>query len=654
MRYQIRYANALQMIYDRDPSWKELAIHFAENGYDPLYVHKNGYISYVVTFQDFSTRTIHTSLNRGFIKAYSDNIQSADIEKAFLEDLDAERIIYLKDGKVICEVNALIELSLQNSIAKNLMALRYVRIFHSELSAYLEQYSSILILAEYDVFSYLQTLFAEKHMVYAGSIEQAVSIVKEQNIDICFDFMFNKKFRMILAPEIKNVVELCKVITPAALRKLIDLTDQRDVSLFFYKLPRYQDLSCLHEREEDNFHNRKTIGQLIRDNTYLDLFTREENEKKYLRDKEFHASQRLDNGYCFVMDEVTSHSHNVHNGIRNNGCDECKGSIANFYGPCTAYGFLVEDKLTVPGIIQRYAIEAGKRIRTHNRAGIHGFNELNSIMEALMVPVTNGDMHVFLDVLEDLPYDSYPRITFVKDWFNEDKTMEEVQFLDFPGHCNSDANKIMARHIFEELVNRHQCEGEKTAIRKPLLTDSFDPLENISITHASFVKQRRILDKYSIDKDRNGAIGALVITGKEELRFGKELVNDCLLQSDFLYVFFVNTNVKSIDENKKLYDYVCSLDSGKVKGIPLEYFFYVDRYCDGKDNRYECMEQALFTQRAFFKLLNDELCVNIYFYPEGISDDYYNDILKPASSKQDCNLRIIKCKEPKINESSMV
>lgn len=76
-------------------------------------------------------------------------------------------------------------------------------------------------------------------------------------------------------------------------------------------------------------------------------------------------------------------------------------------------------------------IEAGKSIRTHNRAGIHGDNELNSIMEALMVPVTNGDMHVFLDVLEDLPYDSYPQITFVKDWFNTEKTIGEVQFLDF-------------------------------------------------------------------------------------------------------------------------------------------------------------------------------------------------------------------------------
>lgn len=641
MRFQIKYANALPIIYDRDPSWKELAIYFAENGYDPLYVYKNGYISYVVTFQDFSMKAINTSLNRGFIKAYSENIQDTDIEKAFLEDLDAERIIYLKDGKVICEVNALIELSLQNSIAKNLMALRYVRIFHDELSAYIEHFSSILVLSEYDVFDYLQTQFSEKHMVYAGSIEQALSIVKEQNIDICFDFLFNKKFRKILVPEIKNVVDFCKVITPIALRKLIDLADKRDVSLLFYKLPRFQDLSCLHEREEDNFQNRKTIGQLISDNTYLDLFIREDNEREYLRNKEYHSSQRLDNGYCFVMDEVTSNGLNVHNGIRNNGYNECEGSIVNFYGPCTAYGFLVEDQLTVPGIIRRYAMEEGKSIQTHNRAGIHGDNELNSIMEALMVPVATGDMHVFLDVLEDLPYDSYPKITLVKDWFNTEKTIEEVQFLDFPGHCNTDANKIMAHHIFEELLNRYQCEEGETTIRKPLLTDTLDPLENISITHASFVKQRRMLNKYNIDKDRIGTIAALVITGKEDLLFGKELVNDCLLQCDFLYVFFINTNVKRIDENKKLYDYICLLSQKKTQVIMLEYFFFVDRYCAAEGDRCECMEQALFTQRAFFKLINDELRVNTYFYRAGRNVNNYNEFLQLACYDLDCNLRII-------------
>lgn len=640
MRYQIKYVDSLQIIYDKDPSWEELAIHFSMYGYDPLYVYKNGKINYVITFQDFSMRKINTSLNRQFIKEYTDTLQNSDIEKAFLADLDAERIIYLRNGKVVCEANALIELALQNSIAKNLMALRYVKIFHQELSEYLEKYDSILILAEYDVYSYLQNIFDDKNMLYAENVNQAIAISKEQHIDICLDFLYTKKFRMILAPQMSNVVDLCKILTSAALHRLVDLARKRNVSLFFYKLPRFQDLSCLHEREEENFHNRKTIGQLINDNSYLDLFTEEKKNKLYLRKKEFHASQRLDNGYCFVMDEASGNNLNVHNGIRNSGYNECEGSIANFFGPCTTYGLFVEDALTVPGMVQQYAVKEGKSILIHNRAGIHGDNELNSIMEALMVPVASGDIHIFLDVLEDLLYDDYPQISFVRDWFNAEKSIKEVQFLDFPGHCNAKANKIMAQHIFEDLANEDICEKKEADIRKPLLTEPFDSLENIAITNVSFIKQRRIIGKYFVNKNKKGTIAVLVITGKEKLQLGKKFVEKCLLQCDFLYVLFVNANVKSIGDNKLLYDYICSLDSEKVIGIPLEYFFYVDRYFDTGNNAGECKEQLLFVQRALFKLICDELYANTYFYHD--SDEvYYQNILERASNEQR-NLRLIK------------
>lgn len=639
MRFQIRYADSLSIIYDKDPSWKDLAVHFAENGYDPLYVYKNGFISYVVTFQDFSMKKINTDLKRAFIKEYSENIQNSDIEKNFLEDLDAERIIYLKDGKVVCEANALIELSLQNAIAKNLMALRYVNFFYNEMKAYLEEFNSILILAEYDVYSYLHSIFPDNNMIHAENIQQALSIVKEQNIDICFDFMLSKKFRAILALEINVFADLCKVLIPFALQKLIELSDEKNVSLRFYKLPRYKDLSCLHERELDNYSNRKTIGQLIKDNSYLELFTANEKEMQYLRNKEYQASQRLDNGYCFVMDYAVSDSLNVNNGIRSNGCIECEGSTVNFYGPCTAYGLFTADRLTVSGLIQHYAIMEGKSFQTHNRAGIHGDNELNSIMQALMVPVADGDTHVFLDVLEDLPYDEYPQISFVKNWFNSEKSSEEIQFLDFPGHCNANANRIMAKHIFDDLIEKYP-KSEITEERKPLLTDSFDPLEIISFTHSSFVKQRRILKKCSIDKTIKENVAVLVITGQEKFQSGKKIIDECLLQCDFLYVLFINANVKNIDENKQIHEYVMSLDSAKIKGIPLEYFFYVNRYYNGNKGLYESMEQALFTQLAFYKLINDELSANTYFYHGDIEDCFLNDSVKKAFVDFGWNLKI--------------
>lgn len=641
MRFQIRYADSLSIIHDKDPSWKDLAFHFTENGYDPLYVYKNGYISYVVTFKDFSMRKINVSLNRAFIKEYSENIQNSDVEKSFLEDLDADRIIYIKDGKVVCEANALIELPIQNAVAKNLMALRYVKFFHNEMSVYLEQFDSILILAEYDVYSYLHSVFPNKNMIHAESIQHGLSIVKEQNTEICFDFILSKKIRTILASEIGTFVDLCKVLTPFALQKLVQLSNERNISLMFYKLPRYQDLSCLHEREMDNYYNRKTIGQLINDNSYSKLFTDNEKEMQYLRNKEYQASQRLDNGYCFVMDYVVSDSLNVYSEIRSNGCIESEGSIVNFYGPCTAYGLFTEDRLTVSGLIQYYAVKDGKSFQIHNRAGIHGDNELNSIMQALMVPVVDCDTHVFLDVLEDLPYDEYPQISFVKNWFNSEKSCKEIQFLDFPGHCNAGANRIMAKHIFEDLTGKYE-NSEITEERKPLLMDSFDPLEIISFTHSSFVKQRRILKKFNIDKNIEGNVAVLVITGQEKFQSGKKIIDECLLQCDFLYVLFINANIKNINENKRIHDYVMSLDSAKIKGIPLEYFFYVNRYYNVNKGLYESMKQAIFVKLAFFKLINDELSVNTYFCHRDIADCFLIDSVKNAFDDYGWNFKIKK------------
>ena len=148
--------------------------------------------------------------------------------------------------------------------------------------------------------------------------------------------------------------------------------------------------------------------------------------------KDYHASQRLDNGYCFVMDESNNPKLHVHDGVRLNGTKEIKGVKAcNFYGPCTAYGFFVEDRLTVPALLQKYAINDGKLLQTYNRAGIHGDNELNSIMQAMSVPVAPGDVHIFLDVIEDLPVGLYPNYVYTNRWFNENKSRNEVQFLDF-------------------------------------------------------------------------------------------------------------------------------------------------------------------------------------------------------------------------------
>ena len=633
MRYQIRYENSLTIIHDIDPSWEVIAKHFAKNGYDPLYVYKSGILSYIITFEDFTNQRINNSLKRSFINNYNNGLKRNDIEKTFLSDLDAERLVYLEDGKVVCEVNALIELPLQNSVSKNLMALRYVRFFHNEFENYLEQYKSILILSNIDVFEFWKSQFPSLNLHFAICIEDAYLIMKDKEVSVVFDFIYNKKIRKSMQLDLLNVVDLCKVLTKFALEKIKCLSEKRGVSLYFYKLPRFQDLTCLHTYEEDNFQNRKSIGQLIGNECYLEAFTRSEQEKMYLKQKKYHSSQRLDNGYCFVMDESSDCNLKVHNGIRLNEFDnEKRARGCNFYGPCTAYGFLVEDKLTVPSLVQRYAKENGINLQTFNRAGIHGDNELNSIMEALSVPVARGDAHIFLDVLEDLPNEMYPHFCLVKNWFNDKKSTGDVQLLDFPGHCNSDANKIMAQYIYDDVKDMCITTLSETEERYPLLEETFDPFELLPITHSSYIKQRRIIRTLERKRQTKGKIGAMIAPDNFEKECSISYVKQCIRKCDYLYVFFLNVNIESVEISRNIYDEISKMDHDKIHIIPLEHFFNVARYLDSNQCVEECFEQAVFTEKAFLKLIQEELQVNIRFCPDAKAFNRWNEVVSDASS----------------------
>ena len=643
MRYQIRYIDNLNIVHDENPSWYEVAKHFAQNGYDPLYVCFQGILKYVVTFDDFSNHVIDYSVNRSFIKQYSLNLKRTDIEDSFLENIESDRLIYLDQGKIVCEVNALIELPLQNATSKNLMALRYIQFFKPELTEYFKQYGIILLISDNLIFSYLKKQFPEVHFVQVDDIEKAYEMIRKVDIDITFDFIYSKKIRKYLGADIKNMVEFCKVMTGLALNKLKCLAQKRGVFLFFYKLPRFSELTCLHPNELDNFLNRKSLGQLIKDEQYLGQFVRSNEEYMYLKRKEYHSSQRLDNGYCFVMDESNNENMHVHNGIRANGLVvDNNAKACNFYGPCTTYGFLVEDRLTVPSLVQRYAQEDGRILQTYNRAGIHGDNELNSIMTALATPVTCGDAHIFLDVLEDLPKECYPHFRYVKDWFNENKSLEEIQFLDFPGHCNSDANRLMTKCIYNELKDVCLEEVICKEQREPLLEQSFDEMEFMAMTHSACVKQLRCIKNKEFTHDNLERIGAVIIPDNFEMEASIRYLNHCISECDALYIFLINNCIEDVEANRKINEKCMQLGTGKwVKVIQLENFFNAQKYLNSELCSGDCYSQAVFTEKIFFNVVARTLNINTRFCFEEESLREWNSAVNDACSSMACEVRKI-------------
>ena len=632
MRFQIRYENDLNIVYNRDPSYTEIAIHFAQNGYDPLYVYKNNQLKYIVLYEDFVLKNLNYSLERDFIKEYNTALNKSRIENDFLRDLDSEWLVYVNGGKVVCEINSLIELPLQNSVSKNLIAIRYIKYFYNELYQYFRTYKSIMILADIDIYLYIRNQFPRIEFLFADRIELIIANSKIEKLEIILDFLYGPRIRRFFCDESLNFVDLNKILIRPALDKLIKLSGERGVNLLFYKLPRFNELNCLSSMEDNNFRNRKKCGQLINEKNYLKLFARSIAEERYLKMKDYHASQRLDNGYCFVMDESNNPKLHVHDGVRLNGTKEIKGVKAcNFYGPCTAYGFFVEDRLTVPALLQKYAINDGKLLQTYNRAGIHGDNELNSIMQAMSVPVAPGDVHIFLDVIEDLPVGLYPNYVYTNRWFNENKSRNEVQFLDFPGHCNSAANRIMAKNIYEDIKQMSMNDISKDVIKSPLLDVNYNEFDMLKITHSSCIKQLRIINRKDSLIFTDGKIGAVVITGDIEENICEDLIVRCLNQCNSLYVFLMNDNIELVESNRIIYKKIVTQDERRVKAIPLEHYYNSQRYLDCKECVKDCFEKAVYTERCFHATILNGLKINTRFI---IDDNKYEEwnraILKAA------------------------
>lgn len=634
MRYQIIFENDLHIFHDYLPSIEEMALHFANYGYDPIYIYRNNQFDTVITFEDFQRKQCVFGHDRNFIMEYNQALTKQKIEQDFCSNLDSDRLIYVSAGRVICEVNALIELPIQNSIAKNLMSLRYVDFFTSELQQYFDGAKSVLIISCEDIFTFFCTRFPKVNFIYADNYNSANRVIASEDVDVVFDFVYNKKIRKIIQFSHPNVVEFCKLLTPFALDRLVKCSSERGVSLCFYKLPRYDDLTCLNSKEIENSKVRKSLGELIQNPEYVKDFVRSEDEYYYLKNKHYHSAQRLDNGYCFIMDESINTEQQVHDGIRMNGKGEKRtGHIYNFYGPCTAYGFLVRDELAVPALIEKCAEVDGIDIRTHNRAGIHGDNELNSIMEALSVPVAPGDSHVFLDVLEDLPVENYPNFCFVKEWFNARKSMSDVQFMDFPGHCNSDSNRIMADYIYND-IKRIETEVDKgESKRYPLISYNFDDFDILSISHSSYIKQKRIIQKKVENKHTFGQIGVTVITDNMSCNQASDYLQRCTKECDFLYILLPNANIEVVENQKCLYDICEKIDNAVT--IPLEYFFDVMRYKD-------CDSRAIYTERVLNDLCERYLKANVRFLIDCTDYERWNRIVLLAENRKNMRLREIK------------
>lgn len=612
-QYQIKYRKDLDVIDKNKVNQYIMTEHFAKKGYDNLYLSDDNKIVSVVSFEDYLSGIFIEGMNRNFILSLDKVTCREDIEHFFIDNPDVDRISVIEKGNLICEIDSMVEIPIQNGLAKNLMSLRYIDIFFEELQDYFHQYKTILLLAENAVLDYLRNKFEKVSFDNITEIEKAERDKLAEKYDIIIDFKYCSNLRRVLQYKPQNLISFSQIMMRFAIHRLVEYCGKKDVQVRFYKIQKYDSLNCLTEQEYKNSVSRVKTGKLIKEGQYFAEYKATSEEMNFIRNRMYHVSYRLDDGFCFVQDDCDEPGIKVQEDIRctgNNFIEKSNSQHVCFYGPCTTFGFLMPDNMTIPALVEKMALDDGKNVVVENRAGIHGYNEINAIMSALNTPVKSGDILIFLDSLEDLDYSEYPNAIDAADWFNKEKDNKTTMFFDFPGHCSYKANKVLAKNIYSDIRNYIDNSSSTKEIRSNYSLCEFNRFLNMKETHASCFRFFMNYGSQLLLSENFEKIGAVTLPDNYDSEKCQSIVNKANEHCDALYVFKFNINLPDANFCRDFFEkFDVNNNADKVRLLQLDRFYYADRYLSTSAN----IERFVFIEKAFLISILRELKINIRF-----------------------------------------
>ena len=217
MYYETIFNRNLNKIDYYHLSTERIANHFAENGYDFLYVYKKGIFFNVIKFSDFLSGKLFENNNKKFIQHFTKFKNLLEVDAFFEDNPEVERLVLIDSKDVVCEFNPLIELPLQNNVAKNLMALRYVKFFRNEIVQYLSTFNKILVIARKYTASFIVELLPEIKFDFVDKLKENEVDNKFSDSDLILDFYYGKKLRKILNFNFE-VKDFCVIVEKIVVR----------------------------------------------------------------------------------------------------------------------------------------------------------------------------------------------------------------------------------------------------------------------------------------------------------------------------------------------------------------------------------------------------------------------------------------------------
>ena len=619
MQYQIRSRLQIHSINNKSIDILFAVEHFARYGYEYLYIIDNNVFTDAISYHDFIKHGLHKK-PRSYVveKKY---IEQIGIDKYITAHNELSRIVVIDDNEFQYEINLMKEPELLHCIERELFALRFMNLFAQDVRKQLNQYSNstITVFADEHVYEFLKSHFQELNFEFVKDLLE----VKAGSIEYVLDYKYGKKLLSKIIGEY-NKIDIYSIIEKIAIDRLVDYTENYGLLLKMYRIPNYNYISNLSEKEKKVIDNKLSFLDLINNEEYLEEFCLSDKDKKFVSMRGASESVRWDSGIDIIQGDCNTFGIEVSEGKRQiPGTLSFRGEscTVHFFGPCIVFGMLVVNDETIPAYFKNICIAKHKSVSVINHGGLNGNNVLNSIMGALITPMKKNDIIIIIDFFNDLPKEDYLDVHELYDVLNLNKEIK-VRFFDHPVHCNSLANRLIAEYLFKQIFEDNELDLLNESEENWTYDKNIFALRSFSTTHSVAIKAREKLKdlingRYELFK---GVIGVVVLTDfscKDKIDF---LIKDAMTMCDILILYYTFDHL----DFSKQFDSIAVVESFAVNERilvqQLSPYFNIYNYGTGRlygNNFYD----SYTIEKDLLEAVLIPNHVNVRFFYEKISDE---------------------------------
>ena len=511
---------------------------FADNPYKYVYLQKDGKLVGVLDKKSFMADpdTYAQSLEKDFVFQFDSEPTSLAVKKLLTRLGSIKRICIIVGGEIKYEIVDQKLFDIPRETVKDLLAARYIECFSVYIKEYFErnEIKKILWLGEELYLNKLRSIIPDVEVVHRRCF-----IANESFSD--FDIVFDVKYFDILylLSQGNNVTRFNQLIENIALQTIMKETSARGVQLFFLHLPNFNEIfSFLTEKEKEQAANSKNFVDLLADEEYLNSFAESHDDKSYLLKEDYQATSVFDDGEKMIQGNIDSIGIHVKNGIRRTIPAAVAATSRNIHilGTCTAFGMCTPDDKTIASHLQKMLNKANIAANVFNHGAMQGSFLLNSLISALLLKVSDGDIIAILDDFENCVKQNISSLIKTAEWFAFEDKKNLHCFWDNATHCSSAGNKIFAQRIFNlcsfKILNAEQNKN------KMLTKNALKALEEkqFHLTPSAFIHMKELKKYCNISCSKRGLV---LIHACPFTKGHKYLVDTALKTVDHLFVFVV-------------------------------------------------------------------------------------------------------------------